>query len=134
MVNPVCPLTTGDDIDNGLRYFLANDFDTLLTVREEYLHAFMGGKPLNIDISQKIPMTQDLMPIQIVSWNFCFWKTEIFRKNMIEKGYGVFSGKIGLYPLDKLKAVKVSEESDFRMAEALLKYRGCAEHVEFYTV
>jgi hypothetical protein len=32
----------------------------------------------------------------------------------------VFSGRIGFYPLDKLKAVKVSDESDFRIAEAIV--------------
>lgn len=121
MVNPVCPLTTGEDIDNGLRYFLQGDFDTLLTVREEYLHAFMAGRPLNIDITKKIPMTQNLIPIQIVTWNFCFWKTEVFRKNMEQKGFGVFSGKIGFFAIDRMRAVKVSTESDFRIAEALQK-------------
>lgn len=134
MVNPVCPLTTGEDIDEGLRYFLENDFDTLLTVKEEYLHAFMAGRPLNIDITKKIPVTQNLIPIQIVTWNFCFWKTKVFRKNMEERGIGVFSGKIGFFPIDKMRAVKVSTESDFRIAEALLKSREAVTKVEFYDV
>lgn len=134
MVNPVCPLTTGEDIDNGLKYFLENDFDTLLTVREEYLHAFMDGNPLNIELNKKIPITQKLSPIQIVTWNFCFWKTEVFRKNYEEKGFGVFSGKIGLFAIDKLKAIKISEESDFQMAEALLRAREAPTHIEYYNI
>lgn len=119
MVNPVCPLTTGDDIDRGLSHFL----DTLLTVREERLHSFVGGEPVNFDASAKIPMTQDLSPAQIVTWNFCFWKRDAFIASYEANGFDVFTGRIGLYPLDKLTAVKVSDESDFRLAEAILRQR-----------
>ena len=122
MVNPVCPLTTGEDIDAGIRLFLENDYDTLLTVREEALHAFVNSKPVNIDTTKKIPMTQALDPIQIVTWNFCFWKTTVFKEHYERKGFGVFSGKIGFYPINKFRAIKISEETDFQMAEALLKY------------
>ncbi|MFO0685379.1 MAG: hypothetical protein U0234_25195 [Sandaracinus sp.] len=123
MVNPVCPLTTGADIDAGLAHFRAGGFDTLLTVREEQLHAFVGGRPINIDPARKIPMTQDLEPIQLVTWNFCFWRRQTFLESYERHGFGVFSGKIGLYALDKRKAVKISEEADFRIAEALLAQR-----------
>ncbi|HEY8431713.1 MAG TPA: hypothetical protein VIL20_25210, partial [Sandaracinaceae bacterium] len=78
MVNPVCPLTTGEDIERGLAHFLDGGFDTLLTVREERLHAFVGGQPANVDLGRKIPMTQNLAPVQLVTWNFCFWKRETF--------------------------------------------------------
>lgn len=124
MVNPVCPLTTGEDIDRGLAHFIANDFDTLLTVREEQLHSFVRDEPVNFDVRRKIPMTQDLPPVQIVTWNFCFWKRAAFLANYEANGFGVFTGRIGLYPLDKRKAVKVSDESDFRIAEAIMSHRG----------
>lgn len=123
MVNPVCPLTTGADIDAGLAHFVAGDYDTLLTVREEQLHAFMGGKPLNVDPTRKIPMTQDLAPIQLVTWNFCFWKRAAFVASYEAHGFGVFTGRIGFFALDKRTAVKISDESDFRIAEALLAQR-----------
>lgn len=123
MVNPVCPLTTGEDIDAGLAHFIEHDYDTLLTVREEQLHSFVNGEPVNMDVTSRIPMTQDLSPVQIVTWNFCFWKREAFLTNYEANGFGVFTGDIGLYPLDKRKAVKVSDESDFRIAEAIMRHR-----------
>lgn len=132
MVNPVCPLTRGEDIDRGLEHFLEHDLDTLLTVREEQLHAFLDERPINFELSAKIPMTQDLSPVQIVTWNFCFWKRETFLASYETKGYGVFSGRIGLYPLDKLTAVKISDESDFRMAEAILRARDQAHSTPDY--
>jgi N-acylneuraminate cytidylyltransferase/CMP-N,N'-diacetyllegionaminic acid synthase len=123
MINPVCPLTTGADIDAGLAHFVAGGFDTLLTVREEQLHAFMGGRALNVDPTKKIPMTQDLEPIQLVTWNFCFWKRAAFLESYEKNGFGVFTGKIGFHALDKRTAIKISDESDFRIAEALLAQR-----------
>ncbi len=132
MVNPVCPLTTSEDIDQAIDFYLSSGFDTLIPVREEFLHTFYGGKPLNFDILKKIPMTQDLLPPQIVTWNFCFWRAELFRRSFQEKGSGVFCGKVGLYPIDKMKAVKVSEESDFQIAEALLRARQNPSPIAFY--
>lgn len=133
MVNPVCPLTTGDDIDRGLAHFFEHDLDTLLTIREEQLHAFVEDRPINIDLSRPIPMTQDLSPIQLVTWNFCFWRRSTFLQSFEANGHGVFSGRIGLFPLDKRTAVKVSDESDFRIAEALLAQRaGALPPAEFW--
>jgi CMP-N-acetylneuraminic acid synthetase len=123
MVNPVCPLTTAQDIERGLSHFLEHGLDTLVTVREEQLHAFVGGTPVNFNASAKIPMTQELPPVQIVTWNFCFWKRDAFLKSYETSGYGVFTGRIGFFPLDKLTAVKISDESDFRLAEILLRQR-----------
>ena len=123
MVNPVCPLTSSADIDRGLTHFLEHDFDSLVTVREEQLHAFVRDSPVNFDVSRKIPMTQDLPPVQIVTWNFCFWKRRVFLESYERSGYGVFSGRVGLFPLDKLTAVKISDESDFQLAEAILGAR-----------
>lgn len=123
MVNPVCPLTTGADIEAGLAHFFRADLDTLLTVREEQLHAFMGGRALNVDPTRKIPMTQDLEPIQLVTWNFCFWRRSTFVASYERDGFGVFSGRLGLFPLDKRTAIKISDEADFRIAEALLAQR-----------
>ena len=121
MINPVCPLTSAQHIEEGLHKFLKEDLDSLLTVREEYLHAFMDGRPLNIDLKSPIPMTQDLSPIQLISWNFCFWKATIFKQHYEKHGHGVFSGKLGFYSMSKTKTIKVSEEADFQLAEALLK-------------
>ena len=41
-----------------------------------------------------------------------------------QTGSAVFSGRVALFPLDKLTAVKISDENDFRLAEALLRQHG----------
>ena len=48
----------------------------------------------------------------------------IIQDEGFSRGFGVFGGKIGLLPLDKRRAIKVSDEADFRIAEALMARRG----------
>ena len=93
------------------------------TIREEQLQTFVNDSPVNFKTGQKIDKTQDLSPAKIVSWNFCFWKTKNFLSTFEKEGFGVFNGKIGLYPIDKIRGVKISTESDFLISEALLKVR-----------
>jgi len=124
MINPVSPLITGDDIDDAVNYFVQNGLDTLIPVREEKLQAFCEGKSINFNPDGILPMTQNIPPIQLCVWSICVWKAKTFMKSYEEKGYAVFSGKVGFYPLSPLKAVKISTDEDFMLAEALMKYRG----------
>jgi CMP-N-acetylneuraminic acid synthetase len=121
MVNPVSPLITGEDIDKVISFYLNNDFDTVITVREERLQAFCDGKPINFNPNGLLPMTQKVSPIQLCCWSICIWRKEIFIKEFEENGHAVFSGKVGLYPLNPLRAIKISTEEDFQLAETILK-------------
>ena len=127
MINPVSPLIDGKDIDNVVNLFLENDYDTVITIREEKLQAFCNDKTVNFDINAMLPRTQDIPPIQLCAWSICVWRAETFIESFEEKGYAVFSGKIGFYPLSLLKSVKISTEEDFLLAEALLCYKNRSE-------
>ena len=127
MINPVSPLITGKDLDDIVSYYLSSNLDTLITVREERLHAFCEGKPINFNPSRLLPMTQNIPPIQICTWSICVWRAKTFIQSYEEKGYAVFSGKIGFYPLSLWKSVKISTEEDFLLAEALLCYKNRSE-------
>lgn len=123
MINPVSPLITGKDIDAVVNYFKQNEFDTVLSVKEERLQAFCEGKAINFNPNALLPMTQNIPPIQLCSWAVCVWRAETFIESFESKGYAVFSGKIGFYPLNHISAIKISTEEDFHMAELLLKLR-----------
>lgn len=123
MINPVSPLIEAVDIDNAVNFFLENDYDTVITVREEKLQAFCNNKPINFNLDAMLPRTQDIPPVQICAWSICIWRAETFIQSYEKKGYAVFSGKIGFYPLSLLKSVKISTEEDFLLVEALLNYR-----------
>jgi CMP-N,N'-diacetyllegionaminic acid synthase len=123
LINPVSPLIDGQDIDNIIDYFLKNNFDTVITIKEEKLQSFYNNEPINFNLDGMLPRTQDISPIQICSWCLCVWNAKTFTKSYENKGYAVFSGKVGLYPFNKLKSIKISTEEDFQLAEAILHYR-----------
>ena len=74
-----------------------------------------------------LPKTQDISPIQICVWSVCVWRAKTFLESFEKKGYAVFSGKIGFYPLSFLKSIKISTEEDFLLSEELLLYKKIGE-------
>ncbi len=138
MVNPVAPLITGKDIDAMVGYYLKNNLDTLIPVKEERLHSFCESKavnfdedsavqtfceskPVNFDPAAPLPMTQNIRPVQICAWTVCIWKRDAFINNYEKNGYAVFGGKVGFYPQSHHKTIKISTEEDFIFAEVMLK-------------
>ncbi len=123
MINPVSPLLLPEDIDNAIKHFEENKLDSLIAIREEKLQAFYDGKPLNFSDKGLLPMTQSLKPVQLCAWSICIWNAKKFKKQYEELGYAVFVGNYGLYPLDPIRAIKISSEEDFRLAEMFIKAR-----------
>ena len=121
MVNPVSPLVESADIDAAIRCYLENDYDTLLSVREDRLHTFYDGDPLNFSTEGLLPMTQDLKPVQICVWTISIWRRSVFLDAYRKHGYACFSGRIGFFPIEPLKSLKISYESEFQMAEELIR-------------
>jgi predicted O-methyltransferase YrrM len=129
---------TCEDIDRMVAYYLEHKLDTLIPVREEKLHAFCADQPINFDAGQavrsfceerpvnfdpgtRLPMTQNIPPVKICAWTVCIWRPRVFIKAFESAGHAVFSGKVGLYAFDKMRAVKISTEEDFVLAELLLE-------------
>ncbi len=123
MVNPVAPFIEGADIDAMIARFLEQELDTLIAVKEERAHAFVGGRPINFNPQQQLPRTQDLVPVQLCAWSVAIWRAVTFVEQFRTQGFAAFSGKIGFYPLDRFKALKISTEEDFLLAEILMKHR-----------
>lgn len=123
MVNPVSPLVEASDIDSAITYFEQENLDTLISTKKEQLHAIFQGKPLNFCTDSLLPATQDIDPVQICTWNICIWRKETFVKAYENLGFAAFSGKVGYWAMDPIKAVKISYEEDFRMAEEILRSR-----------
>jgi CMP-N,N'-diacetyllegionaminic acid synthase len=140
MVNPVAPLILADDIDIMIDYYMEHELDTLIPVKEEHLHTFYNGKavnfnsektvqsfctskPLSFNMNSKNSITSSIEPIKICSWTVCIWRAEIFKKKFKEKGYAMFSGKIGFFAQDSLTSFTIRNENDFFISEVLLKNR-----------
>jgi len=134
LINPVSPLVLPSDIDDAIRFYEEHQLDTLISVKEEKLQSFYGGKPLNFKTDGLLPMTQDLIPIQLCAWTVCIWNAKKFKEHYEKHNYAVFVGNYGLYPFDPVRSIKVSSEEDFILAELYLKSKlsNKTEEIAYY--
>lgn len=123
MINPVSPLITSGDVDAAIRYFLDGGYDTVITIESLRQQAFYQDKPVNIDPDRFLRPTQEISPIQLCAWSVTIWRADVFIQNYEMKQCGAFGGKLGFYPLEREKCIKISYESDFQLAEAFMQSR-----------
>lgn len=121
MVNPVSPLIDGRDIDKAVNHYLENNLDTLVTVRNEQAQTVYQDNPLNFDTNGPLPRTQDLSPVQLCAWSVSIWRASTFVEQYEMLGHAAFSGRVGFYPMDRFRSLKISTEEDFVLAEILMK-------------
>ncbi len=129
-VNPTSPLQQADEINDAVRYMLDGDYDSLITVKKEYLHSIYKGEPLNFDCNEPFAKTQDLEPITSFVYSLMMWKSDSFIETYKKKGYAMLSGKIGYYPVRKESTMIIKYEEDLNMCEAYLKSRD-AGNIEY---
>jgi CMP-N,N'-diacetyllegionaminic acid synthase len=123
MINPVCPLLEAHDIRAAVEKYSTSDCDTLVTATSTQMQTFCDGKPVNIDINSHLLPSQSNPKVTILNWAVSIWKAPSFLERMNTKGFGVWGEKIDFYDIEEVKAIKVSNETDFILAENLLKLR-----------
>lgn len=123
MVSPVCPLVEADDIAAAIRAYAESDADTLISCSETRMQTFCEGEAVNIVPNGPLAPSQLNPPIAVCNWAVTVWNTAKFRELYARFKGGYCGENRLLWSLDPLRSVKVSEEKDFRLAEALLLAR-----------
>ena len=119
-VNTTSPLQTGYDIRGAVEYFLKEGLDSLITIKNEQVHCFYRGKPVNFRTDRIFDRTQDLTPVQSFVYSLMMWRSEIFIKMYEKKGRALFCGKFGVYPVRKDSTVIIKREEDLILADHIL--------------
>lgn len=123
MINPVCPLIDAEDITQALEKYRKSDCDTLITATSTHMQTFCDGIPVNIDTTKPLAPSQDNPIITTLNWAITIWEASSFIERMNKNGFAVWGSKISFHEIEEFKAVKVSEERDFKFAEKLLKMK-----------
>lgn len=113
------PLLRRASLQSAIDSFVSSEqHDSLNSVSSEKKFLWLGGKPLNYDVSTT-PKSQNLP--EIVSLNFAISITNrdvmMSRKNVVGKQPKFFE-------LSKFEALDIDDLSDFQIAEALYKNLG----------
>lgn len=120
VANPTSPFLTENDIDNAIKNFNENNFDTQLACEDIKTHCFYKGNPINFSTKGQHPRSQDLIPIKALNFAVTIWKKESFIENYEKNNYGVYTGNIGHYSFEGLANIDIDWEEDFILAEYLI--------------
>ena len=122
MINPVCPLLSPEDIADAIRTYEESDCDTLIACEETQMQVFFKQQGVNIDADGALEPTQKNTAVQILNWAVAMWNTDVFMKTYREKKKGYLGTNRIFFPIEPIKAVKISNEKDFRFAEMLIRF------------
>jgi CMP-N-acetylneuraminic acid synthetase len=129
-VNPISPLQTGDNINEIINYFVRNELDTLITVRNEQVHCIYVRKPLNFKTEEPFAQTQDLKPVQHFVYSIMVWRNKTFIDTFREQGHAMFCGKVGYYPVSKESAIIIKTREDVMLADYIMRAKESEEEFE----
>lgn len=121
MINPVCPLIEHTDIDAVINRFNSDPIvDTVITCSETRMQAVFLGEFLNINPELPLQPSQLNEPLHVLNWAVTVWNAGVFLENYKRNGSGYCGTNRLLHVIEDSKAVKVSYEEDFVLAEQLL--------------
>jgi CMP-N-acetylneuraminic acid synthetase/mannose-6-phosphate isomerase-like protein (cupin superfamily) len=125
-VHTTSPLIQQETIKSFVETLIDNNYDSLFCVEENYKEALLGGNPINFSKCIKT-QTQDLSPLQIISWALSGWEKESYLKSYYsdktnENG-PTFSGNMGLFPINKIEALDADDWDDLFIIEACLHHQ-----------
>ncbi len=120
--NAIAPLQSIEDINSFVETLIKKNFDSLFSIKTEYIQALYKNSPLNFTLKEKFSKTQDLDPIKLFVPSLMGWNVNAFKKNYIKNKFSFFTGKIGFYELkSKLSSLVIKNEADFRLIRSVIE-------------
>ena|SRR3990167_4569280 len=129
-VNPTSPLQTGDEIREVINYFVKENLDTLITVKNEQVHCIFEGRPINFNTAEIFAQTQDLKSVQPFVYSIMMWRNKTFMNTFERQGYALFCGKTGYYPVSKETSIIIKTKEDIMLADYVMRTKSSAGEYE----
>ncbi len=125
-VHTTSPLIKPDTLKKFTEMLIDGGYDSCFCVENKFTEVFYNNNPLNFSKKRKT-MTQNLKPLQILSWAISGWKSKSFKKsyyeNDIHQDGPTYCGKIGLYPLNRIEALDADDKEDLFIIESVLDHK-----------
>ena len=122
MVNTTSPLLKQETLREFCTFLRSNQYDTVLSVSDQYAECFFDGEPVNFSLDRKVN-SQCLTPVREVVWALTAWRREYFLGISRRGLCGTYSGRLGLFPIPKDEACDLDTMQDWIIAEAIMKAR-----------
>jgi len=120
MINSTSPLLKADTVKDFVNFIKRNEYDTVISVIDEYAECFYNDQPINFSINRKVN-SQELKPVRKIVWSLTAWRRKTFLQAVSENKCGTFSGKIGLFPIPKDESCDLDTPEDWIIAEGMIQ-------------
>ena len=118
-VHSIAPLLTVNDVISFVEHMESSDYDSLLSTEEIQIECAFQNHPINFTFGSKTN-SQELNPIQRVSWSITGWKKDTFLRAIDSGHCATYAGKVGFYSISRFAAHVIKTKEDLDIAEALL--------------
>jgi N-acylneuraminate cytidylyltransferase len=126
-IQATSPMTTAHDLDNAIKFYSSNGYDSLLTaVRIKRFFWTDKSKPVNYNPLNR-PMRQHFDGYLMENGAFYITGKDILKKTGCRLG-----GKIGIYEMPQETGLEIDEPSDWKITENLLidrKIKYCLDKI-----
>ena len=117
-VHSIAPLLHPNQIEDFTNHIKLNKFDTLLSIEEIKIECCLDGYPINFDFKKKTN-SQDLKPIQRISWNISGWRRESFLDSKKKNECATYNGNIGFFTTTEIASHVIKTQRDLELAESM---------------
>ena len=122
VVNPTSPFISSGQLDEAIDHYRKNDFDTMLSCERIQTHCFFKGEAINFSTGGQHPRSQDLEPVLALNFAITVWDCKKYKSNYEDKGFGVYTGKLGFYETEGNANIDIDYEEDFMFAEFVARF------------
>ena len=120
-VHSIAPLLSENDIKSFVDAIRETEASVFLSYEQVQIECSYKDKPINFSYSSKTN-SQELSPVQRVSWAITAWKKMDYLKNYEAGKCATYSGKIEYIPIGKLASHVVKVEEDLQIARLLFDH------------
>lgn len=118
-VHSIAPLLTAEEVRNFTRSFMESGKSVYLSCIHDQIEVAYEDKPANFSFGYK-SNSQDLKPMQRITWSITGWKRDQFLKSYEQKKCATYDGDLGFYPVSPISGHVIKTQLDLDIAEALL--------------
>jgi len=120
-VSSIAPLQPAEEIKRMVEFFIKEDLDSLMTVKDEQVHCLYKDRPVNFSLKEIFAQTQDLKPVKAFVYSVMMWRVSKFKREFEKKGYALLCGKLGLFSVGKFSSIIIKKKEDLILAGSLLR-------------
>lgn len=119
-VHSIAPLLLVEQVKSFVSTMVTSDYDVLLSVVNEQIECAMDGVPVNFTY-QKKQNSQELSPIQRVTWSITGWRTKPYIQAYEAGKCATYAGKVGFHAINRMGGHIIKREEDLQIAEIYLR-------------